>query len=32
MSGVEIGLAMLSLLSAYAGSFIGEMLIDRYAG
>ena len=30
MSGVEIALAVLSLLSAYAGSYVGERLLERY--
>ena len=30
MSPVELALALLSLLAAYAGSFVGEYLMSRY--
>src|SRR5512139_3536179 len=30
MSAVELALALLSLLAAYAGSFVGEYLMSRY--
>jgi hypothetical protein len=30
MSGTELGLALVSLLAAYGGSYFGEYLLDRY--
>ena len=32
MSGVEIALAVLSLMSAYAISYVGERLMQSYTG
>jgi hypothetical protein len=31
MSAIEIAFALLSLLSAYAGSWVGDELIGRFA-
>jgi len=30
MSAFDFGLALLSLVAAYGGSYVGEYLLDRY--
>jgi hypothetical protein len=30
MAAMELALTLLSLLAAYGGSFVGELLLDRY--
>jgi hypothetical protein len=32
MSAMEIALAVISLVAAYGGSYIGELLIERHGG